>query len=516
MTSNNARVGYSVSFAGDINGDSISDFLVSADTIQGTVFVIYGSTTGFSCPLNLTTLNSTQGFPITNVAGGGSFSGNSVSGIGDFNHDTLDDIIIGAPQYNSDTGAAYIIYGKLGGYTSIDVNSLSSSGLIINGVSSADYAGSSVRGIGDINSDGINDVIIGAPLADSENGAAYVVYGGSNYGNSLNLGTLPSSSGFVMTGVNNDDFTGFSVSPAGDLNGDGVGDLLIGAKGKNMNSGSVYLVYGNRNGYTTLPLNSGGVVRFDGAVNGDNTGFSVSALGDVNMDSSSDFIIGAPGYNSNTGAAFVVYGQTSGYSSPFSLASLTSSQGFIINGATAGDQFGSSVSAAEDVNKDGIMDIIIGAPQANNYTGAAYIIYGRSGGYNAGVNVASLSSSEGIIIYGNNNSYAGNSVSVADINKDGNIDIIVGGRATSLSNAAYVIYGPPSLIPILGTSSSTVTPSTSGINSNTTGLSVNTQSTIFSTPGTSGTTNTNVMTSSVTSTAHSYRASAFVLRKLNV
>ncbi len=178
-------------------------------------------------------------------------------------------------------------------------------GFALNGANSGDESGTSVRAAGDINGDGIDDLIIGAPGATTVAafaGKSYLVFG-SNQGlpNPLNLSTLNGNNGIVINGESVSDYSGTSVSAAGDINGDGIDDLIIGAPDASPDviySGASYVVFGDDQGLPN-PLNlsaidgSNGIV-FNGVANYDGTGASVSAAGDINGDGIDDLIIGAP------------------------------------------------------------------------------------------------------------------------------------------------------------------------------------------------------------------------------
>ncbi len=183
-------------------------------------------------------------------------------------------------------------------------------GFVIEGVTRLDYSGRSVSTAGDVNGDGIDDIIIGARYADpggSKSGAAYVVFGRTDaFASTFELSSLATgggSLGFVMDGVSAGDYTGFSVSEAGDVNGDGIGDVIVGAYGADPHgskSGVSYVVFGTSDGFpavfklSTLSGGDGsdGFVLV-GAVSADHAGISVSQAGDVNGDRIDDIIVGA-------------------------------------------------------------------------------------------------------------------------------------------------------------------------------------------------------------------------------
>lgn len=211
--------------------------------------MIYG---GSNIPLiiNVTNLNS-GGFMIYG-APRYSASGWAVSSAGDINADGYDDLIIGAPNANFYSGIIYVIFGTDYKYENIDVSSpkfIEYSGFKIYGTINTD-AGASVSYCGDINKDGYDDIIIGAPFSNSNAGAVYVIYG-SLIPSSITLVTLTEDQGFYISGNVPGCYAGAPVSYAGDFNYDGYPDLIIGAPNTNNMAGESYIIYGAESGFVT-------------------------------------------------------------------------------------------------------------------------------------------------------------------------------------------------------------------------------------------------------------------------
>ena len=191
---------------------------------------------------------------------------------------------------------------------------------------------------------------------------------------------LDGNNGFVINGIDNGDFLGRSVSSAGDVNGDGFDDIIIGAEyaySTSSRAGSSYVIFGSDLGFDSsfdlFSLDGTNGFAINGIATEDNSGRSVSNAGDVNGDGFDDIIIGAeraaPNNNSYAGSSYIVFGKNTGFNSNFDLSSLDGTNGFVINGLASNDFLGRSVSSAGDVNGDGFDDVIIGATGESPYGG---------------------------------------------------------------------------------------------------------------------------------------------------
>lgn len=339
------RSGWAVSGAGDVDNDGFADFLIGAylsdgstRTLSGETYLIYGSPTlgslGGSFELSTLAVGSGEkGVVITGVHAGqgvGDASGFAI-GSADIDGDTFSDVLISAPWGDAggrDSGESYVVFGgqnvsdpTSGSPGIFQLSSLiqgdGSKGVILNGVDQGDASGIAVAGVGDVNGDGFQDVLIGAWQAASGAGESYLIYGNPSI-RDIAVYDIESIA-VVLNGVRVNDTSGVSVSSAGDVNGDNYTDILIGSNRADSNDGEVYLIYGAAtplaNPFELADLAAGdgslGVV-FNAADRGDNLGFNVASAGDVDGDGYGDLLLGAvlgdPGGINAAGETYLVYG----------------------------------------------------------------------------------------------------------------------------------------------------------------------------------------------------------------
>ncbi|CAN5579083.1 hypothetical protein BH10BAC5_BH10BAC5_20270 [soil metagenome] len=393
------QFGYSVSDAGDVNGDDYSDIIVGANGYffgTGRAYIFIGSSSG---------LNSTPAATITGEATSNNF-GNSVSGAGDVNGDGYSDIVVGAVGYSSSKGRAYLYRGSSSGINSTPAK-------IFTGEASTNFFGVSVSGAVDVNGDGYSDFIVGAYYYNSGVGRIYL------YTNSMSGYDIPDH---VLNGESNSSF-GISVSSAGDVNGDGYSDIIVGAYTYSSSTGRAYIYLGTSSGINTTPA-----ATLTGEAANNYFGISVSGAGDVNGDGFSDVIVGANGYSTSTGRAYLYHGNSTG---------INTTPATILTGAAVSNYFGYSVSNAGDMNNDGYSDIIVGAYGYSSSTGRAYIYIGTSSGLNS--TPAATITGEGI-----SNNFGISVSGAGDVNGDDYSDIIVGASGYSSSTGrAYLYLGTP-------------------------------------------------------------------------
>ncbi|MFO1496738.1 MAG: FG-GAP-like repeat-containing protein [Lysobacterales bacterium] len=414
-----AEFGIRIANAGDVNNDGADDLVVGAfkyddgATDNGAAFVFLGP--GFSVA------NST----FLSVGQAGAAFGAGVGGAGDLNNDGYDDVVVGAPNYdlnagNPNTGAFYVYFGGPGAFDPIADAS-------VIGPTQNDNMGAAVSGVGDVNNDGIEDLAVGVPRFNPggqvDSGRVFVYYGGSSFDTvadaSLGLAQAVSAIGSAVAG-------------RGDVNGDGIDDLVIGAGGYEapggalLNEGAALVFFG---GNGSLDQSVDAILRSNS--NGATGGASV-ALGDLNGDGIDDVISGAPLHapTANVGGMVQIWYGASGAFNTTVDVTLASTQ--------AAEQFGRSVGVLPDINADGRKELIVGAPGAVN---SAALVAGKVRLYFP--SAAGIAAPASLELEGNQaDALFGTSVAAGDYNGDGAADVAVGepGRDTGASVNHGAIY----------------------------------------------------------------------------
>lgn len=374
-----------VARAGDVNGDDFPDLLVSECSSNYSVStVVLGR-----LPNGRFNIEDDQ-LRTYHIYGGSPDDGACwIAPAGDINGDGLDDIMIGAPAADHNgahSGTTYLLFGSESPrdvrLEEFDQNRQGDMGFRIEGPEELSRIGQEMSAIGDINQDGLDDVVVG-----SWTGTSYVVFG-KRTTDPVDLRTFDMNvqglAGYRVETRGADRSDNYEVSGAGDVNGDGADDLLIGVTPRILKSaGTAYVVFGKSD---PLPVDARDQTfqgfRIKGVRRGDATGWSLSAAGDANADGKNDVVIGAPGKYSEqggTGSAWVVFGKTG--LDTVDLASL-GKRGYQIKGEDDRDRAGYSVADVGDVNSDGKDDVIVGAPLASargrSTCGSVNVVYGKS------------------------------------------------------------------------------------------------------------------------------------------
>ncbi|MBS0350178.1 MAG: FG-GAP repeat protein [Proteobacteria bacterium] len=471
----NSFSGYSVGAAGDINGDGYADLLIGAPYYPGGAdrsYVIFGGAqVGNEGLIDLSTLNGINGFKLVGEVNGDR-SGYSVSTAGDINGDGYSDLLIGAPWYVTPnvTGRSYVVFGdaEVGRQGLISLSSLNgTNGFKLNGEGSSDQSGTSVSTVGDINRDGYTDLLIGAYGHASSTGRSYVVFGGLKIDSQglIALSALNGTNGFKLDGEAANDYSGFVVSMAGDVNGDGYSDLLVVSPHAASGNGRSYILFGgaavgSQSIIALAALNGTNGFKLDGepqtSVGGNGQGYVVSAAGDVNGDGYADLLVGASCYpfasnHCGSGRSYVVFGgEEVGSQGLISLSSLNGTNGFKLDGEAQADASGYSVSSAGDFNGDGYADVLIGALRCSSTPGCSYMVFGGPGIIPQGLlSLSALNGANGFKLDSAAMDGGGYSMStIGDINGDGVADTLIGVPGyNSSAGGGYVVFGdiPPVL-----------------------------------------------------------------------
>lgn len=345
------------------------------------------------------------------------FAGFSVAGAGDVNGDGYDELLIGAP-YNDesgiDAGAVYLVWGSAKEWsTGIPLNDASV--LKWTGEQAGDLAGYSVTPAGDVNSDGYADFIVSAPKNGQYlEGAAYLILGSPT----LTGGSLTST--IKYSGAIPNAEIGEVISKAGDTNGDGYDDWLVGTSTIDV----VYLVLGSA---TPTSISISNAISYGGPLG---MGIaSISGGGDMNGDGYDEFAVGGPDNGSNSGIVYLVHGSANPAG-----GSLTTYDWF---GGSIGERLGTSVSMAGDLNGDGFDDLLAGAVNSGaNMNGGLYLLFGQATAYDAPNSIIDLAHRfEGL-----ENDRIGSVVSsLGDINGDGYGDMLIGTDETSFYDGLVYI-----------------------------------------------------------------------------
>ncbi|MFA6239516.1 MAG: FG-GAP-like repeat-containing protein [Candidatus Hydrogenedentales bacterium] len=390
------KFGASISSAGDVNKDGYDDILVGAylESDKGSVRLFLGSATGVDATADWIAFGPSDGMQF----------GYSVSDAGDVNNDGYADVIIGAPQLTSGEtreGGAYLYKGNASGL-------LGSASWVTHGNQVNGYWGYSVSDAGDTNGDGFDDVIVGSP--GYTNGQA-------NEGRiAIYLGNATALSLAVDVHAESDEAGaqyGNSVSSAGDLNGDGYSEVIVGSIDSShgeSGEGRVYLFYGSSNkSEYKWQMDSNQVDASYGAW--------VAGVGDVNGDGYDDFGVGATDYDGggiDDGRAYVYFGSVTKYPAD--------NEGWIITGEASGNRLGMALCSAGDVNNDGCHDVIVAAPYfsgSHTNEGKVFLYMGSPNGLSTAAAWSKTGGQAGALF---GRSVAGD----GDVNGDGWKDVAIG------------------------------------------------------------------------------------------
>lgn len=419
------RVGYHLHRAGDVNGDGFGDFLIGTFHNRarghdaGAVYLMFGKRTpdwGRHFSLKNADARFTGDREYDAV-------GYCIGGGGDVNGDGFDDILIGAPAGNevviTNPGHIYIVFGKEFPNWGYNFRLADDADASFDGEEQHNFAGLSLAIIGDVNQDGYDDILCGSPYNDfgnTDGGKAHLILGKpGGWGRDINLNQADAS----FFGKRNEGLAGYAVDGVGDVNGDGIVDFAIGARGE----AKVYLIYGRKEADWGLNFDlEDADVIFASDQSYDWAGWRVSRAGDVNRDGFGDFLVGAPLHNGtrrDAGRVSLILGRADGWRWNLSDADAN------FYGEDLEDQAGWDVQDAGDVDGDGFDDFLIGAwknDAGGEDAGKVYLIKGRKQGWQGNI---PLSEIETFYVGAQPGVYAGFSVaSAGDVTGNGVDDII--------------------------------------------------------------------------------------------
>jgi len=419
------KLGNEVQFIGDVNNDGIEDFALGngnefVDTLDlaGRAYIIFGSASGFPTPFDLTTLDGTNGFIVEAIVAN-ERRGSTIAGLGDINGDGIDDVIIGSSASNEDE---IVLYGTATFPALITVNDISgTNGFLI------DTSGSNqAAALGDVNGDGINDFIIGTPHWLGE---SWIIFGRtSNFPASIDISWLDGTKGFRT-----DTFEGgrpaYKVGGAGDINNDGVNDMLIGSW-NSASSAISYALFGKNTPFDAL-VDITAVDGTDGFLidnQGNNFLTFVGPIGDINDDGIDDC------FSENN----IILGSSTTFPDSLFMSDLNGANGFVLENHVL------LAAPAGDLNLDGIDDFMVAS--SDNY-----VVYGTTGGFSPTFNPATLDGINGFHIPISGSSNIGRPVDGGkDINGDGFSDFIFGDSGFGSSTGrVYVVFGGDFVAPTI-------------------------------------------------------------------
>jgi hypothetical protein len=402
----NDQLGYDVVPAGDTNGDGTGDLLVGAYGNGGKAYVFFG-------PLSTATAADADAELDSETFGDNAGVRNAA--IGDQDNDGYDDLAVSAYNYAAGAGTLYVVLGPVTGTATIDT------------VAAAQLTGDTIGeafgwepSSGDVDGDGVRDVVAGAPILDSTRGASYLFYG------PITTGALsPTDADATFEGTATGDWTGGSNAASGDIDGDGIADVVVGAEQtdeKGTDNGAAWLFYGPVSGTHDV---TDADVHVGGDTAGAHLGWTVETNGDLDGDGQDDLVVAAPSWGT-FGYVYLFYADTVSATDEVVVAAADAS----IVGEDPGDYLGSILDAGGDLDSDGSDDLAASATPHAAGNGAVYLFYGPISG-------ALDSTKADFTMSGDFGEYLGTGLAFADLDGDTVDDFAVGAYGHSDASAYF-------------------------------------------------------------------------------
>lgn len=446
--------------------------LLSVSSLLAVMFgsQAFAATGPFPAVVPTNKLDGTNGFKVAGAAAQ-DFSGSPLSRIGDMNGDGVDDFLIAAPgvtSYGQVRGKVHVVFGVTGGLpASVSLGSLNGqNGFTIAETEATTGFGQSAAGAGDVNGDGLADIIIGAPLSSPAGqagaGSAYVIFGRSTpFVASFDPASLDGSNGFRVNGRQPGAYAGKLVAGVGDINHDGIGDVAITAPGSGGNGapyGEMHLIFGKASAFAAVVkpfyIGQGGEGGFVGCGTNGQVCNAVAGVGDFNGDGIDDVAIGL---NNSLASTYIIFGQNGMFPTFLTDPDFPTYGVMYAGNPSSAPARALTLAKAGDVNGDGFSDVFIGEPDAiinGIYSaGRAVVVFGKAAvlPQSSFTHLADLNGSDGFRVEGTSGGagVGASGAGVGDVNGDGLADVVMFSQPVlpALGDVAGVFFGTTAPFP---------------------------------------------------------------------
>lgn len=444
--------------AGDLNDDGFDDLAIAHETVtEARVYILYGSDQPFPSSFDIESIDATKGIVLRAPVQQYYNYPFGLAAIGDTNGDGVDDLLIGRVGMHTTAfaaGSAFVIYGKAGGLSSdIDLTLLDGSeGSVFPGTTGFESIARNVGAAGDVNNDGYADFFIGTgrigddPLSE---GGTYLIFGSpTGYGAEFDFSTIDGSNGTLMLGANDHDRFALDFAGGGDINGDGIDDMVFGAAGESdvpAYTSRSYAVFGHTDGFSAttqisaLDNNDRWIIN---ARYGFNFGNAITT-GDFNGDGLFDIAIGDDQYG-NPGSVQLIFGDATPKTAPVEVSDYFFSEADgELRGHALMAHAGSAVDFIGDINGDGFSDLIVDGFDQASESGRASVVFGSDQPFDDVKDLGQLNGFDGFAVSG-----FGSPLNVqyevsraGDLNGDGFADFVISGGSFGTGGVAFVVFG---------------------------------------------------------------------------